>query len=211
MVPTISPGEKSYLTTLAPGAGAGGDQPAGLYPGGGFRRSAPQKVMTAPKMIPKIMKVVRTPTLVISSGPPMPPMMAPAPNPRTTSPVMRPRLSGHHLTVAAIGVTYAAPPPRPPPVSATVLGPTLSCQRPAKINPTAKNAIERANGTVASKADHPYAFCKGMRKTLHAYRFPMQRFMRIPKIGNNIRFGSRSSAIFTPPILSEERTDSPPF
>src|SRR3990172_11588062 len=98
---------------LAPGAGLGGDQPAGLYPGGGFRRRAAEKVMTAPKRIPKIRKVVKTPTLSISSGPPMPPMMAPAPNPRTTSPVMRPRLSGHHLMVTASGVTYAAPRPRP--------------------------------------------------------------------------------------------------
>src|SRR3990172_3054998 len=96
-------------------------------------------------------------------------------------------------------------PTRMPPTIATVLGPILSWIRPATINPTEKNAIERANGTVACTAVQPYSFCKGMRKTLQAYRFPMQRFMRIPRIGNNIRFGSRSSAILTPPLLSSER------
>jgi hypothetical protein len=63
----------------------------------------------------------------------------------------------------------------------------------------AKKTIDRANGTVASKALQPYAFCKGIRKTLQAYRFPMQRFMRIPSTGNKPRFGSLSSAIFPPP------------
>src|SRR3989304_9603908 len=105
VVPTLSLGVYSAFTPFAPAAGAGGDHPAGLYPAGGFLRNIAHKVMMVPKAIPKIRKVVMTPYAAIISGPPRPPKMAPAPNPRTTRPVMRPRLSGHHLMVTARGVT----------------------------------------------------------------------------------------------------------
>src|SRR5512142_3500819 len=94
--------------------GAGGFQPAGLYPAGGTLNMRPAPQTPTSMIAPTVKKAVWMPeertTLEISG----PKISVPAPNPNTARPVIVPRMSGNHLMQVAIGVTYANPTPNPP-------------------------------------------------------------------------------------------------
>ncbi len=65
---------------------------------GGLTRNSPQTTMTAPWMIPNVVKVRNGPadSIIATSGVTV--SAAPAPNPATVSPTARPRLRENHFT-----------------------------------------------------------------------------------------------------------------
>jgi hypothetical protein len=118
----ISPGVNSALM-VAPAAvvaAAGGVHPSGFHPAGGTWNTCAAPMTQIRKTTPRIMNVrgmveaKRAGSLPRSLSMTGAKMRDPAPNPRTASPTIVPRLSGNHLTQVAIGVTYANPTPRPP-------------------------------------------------------------------------------------------------
>ena len=102
----ISMGVKSPpAATDAPGAGAAGVQPAGLYPAGGTIMSWAPRTTATRKIIPRYMKVAIMPDEAMKTFAMGVKTRAPAPKPATASPVIIPRLSGNHFTQVAIGQT----------------------------------------------------------------------------------------------------------
>ena len=94
--------------------GAGGFQPAGLYPAGGALNRAPEPQTPTIMITPTTKNALAIPEPMTSLEISGPKISVPAPNPNTARPVIVPRMSGNHLMQVAIGVTYANPTPSPP-------------------------------------------------------------------------------------------------
>jgi len=115
-------------------------------------------MITTRKMNPRYRNALLTPTFLMSCTAIGVKTNAPNPNPATVIPTVSPFLSGNHLIVVTTGVTYPKATPAPPmtpyvrkiigteltnevrinpvamipaPIMVTILGPTLSCSRPA--------------------------------------------------------------------------------
>ena len=99
----VSSACRSVKASGAEPPAAEGLKPCGVYPSGGFLMTVAARARIMKYAIPRTTNVLETPTVAINLSAIGAVISAPAPNPATAMPVIRPRLSGNQPIRVASG------------------------------------------------------------------------------------------------------------